>query len=166
MQRAQKNTKALNRPQQKQQQKRSFSTSKKQIVKKAQQHQHQHQQQQQSKRSLSTDAVGIPFQPTSNRILVKKDVIEKPKTAGGILLPQSQAKNTNPLATVVAVGPGLRNNEGKYVPTFTQIGDKVVLPEFGGAELKFNNEAFHLYRDDDVLGVIGSVDVASRINAV
>jgi len=164
MQRAQKNTKALNRPQQKQH-KRSFSTSKKQIVKKAQQQQQQ-QQQRQSKRSLSTDALPIPFQPTSNRILVKKDVIEKPKTAGGILLPQSQAKNTNPLATVVAVGPGLRNNEGKYVPTFTQIGDKVILPEFGGAELKFNNEAFHVYRDDDVLGVIGPVDVASRINAV
>jgi len=163
MQRAQKNTKALNRPQQKQH-KRSFSTSKKQIVKKAQQQ--QQQQQRQSKRSLSTDALPIPFQPTSNRILVKKDVIEKPKTAGGILLPQSQAKNTNPLATVVAVGPGLRNNEGKYVPTFTQIGDKVILPEFGGAELKFNNEAFHVYRDDDVLGVIGPVDVASRINAV
>lgn len=121
----------------------------------------------QSTRKFSADAIASPqFQPTSNRILVKKDAVEKPKTAGGILLPQSQAKNTNPLATVVAVGPGLRNNEGKFVPTFTRVGDKVVLPDFGGAELKFNNEAFHLYRDDDVLGVVGNMDVASRVNAV
>jgi chaperonin GroES len=114
---------------------------------------------------FSTDVPQVQFQPNSNRILVRKDAIEKPKTASGILLP-SQTKSAVPLATIVAVGPGLRNGEGKYVPTFTRPGDRVVLPDFGGFEVKMDSESFFVYRDDDILGIVSPVNVAERTAAV
>jgi chaperonin GroES len=57
-------------------------------------------------------------------------------------------------ASVVAVGPGLRTQEGKIVPTVVKVGDNVLLPEFGGNEVKFDNESFFLFREEDILGVV------------
>eukprot|EP00461_Guttulinopsis_vulgaris_P000789 UN00789 len=119
-----------------------------------------------SKRSFSTEIPQVDFQPNSSRLLVKKDAIEKPKTQSGILLPQSSSKNQQQLATVVAVGPGLRTNDGKYVPTFCRVGDRVILPDFGGMELKFNDQVYNVYRDDDIIGVVGNVDVKARVEQV
>jgi len=33
-------------------------------------------------------------------------------------------------------------------------GDNVLLPEFGGNEIKIDNQSFFLYREDDILGVV------------
>ncbi len=35
------------------------------------------------------------------------------------------------------------------------VGETVLIPEFGGAEVKIDNEAFFLYREDDIMGVLG-----------
>ena len=32
------------------------------------------------------------------------------------------------------------------------MGDKVLLPEFGGTEIKLGDDTFHLFRDEDILG--------------
>ena len=36
----------------------------------------------------------------------------------------------------MAVGPGARNEAGTHIPMAVQVGDKVLLPEFGGAKVK------------------------------
>ena len=56
------------------------------------------------------------------------------KTKGGILLPE-KAQNKTLEAMVVAVGPGMRNEAGTNIPMAVQVGDKVLLPEFGGAKV-------------------------------
>ncbi|CAK4066458.1 unnamed protein product [Aphanomyces euteiches] len=88
--------------------------------------------------------------PLGNRILIKKS---EPvlKTAGGIYLPDS-GKNSQTEGEVVAVGPGARNHEGKIIPVSVAVGDKVLLPEYGGSTLKLGEDEFHLYRDDEILG--------------
>ncbi|KDO28773.1 chaperonin GroS [Saprolegnia parasitica CBS 223.65] len=88
--------------------------------------------------------------PLGNRVLIKK---AEPvlKTAGGIYLPDS-AKNTQNEGEVVAVGPGARNHEGTIIPMNVAVGDKVLLPEYGGSLLKLGEDEFHLFRDEDILG--------------
>lgn len=53
---------------------------------------------------------------------------------------------------VVAVGPGARNNDGQITPLSCAVGDKVLLPEYGGNLIKLGEEELHLFRDEDILG--------------
>ena len=93
------------------------------------------------------------LKPLLNRIVVKK--AEKvTKTAGGILLPENKAIEYN-FGTVLAVGPGRPNQDGKLIPTTVKVGDQVLLPEYGGTKitLEGDNELF-LYRDEDIFGTL------------
>ena len=62
------------------------------------------------------------------------------KTASGIFLPQSSTTSPLPEATVIAVGPGAPNKDGKVVPTTVRAGDKVLLPGWGGNSIKLGEE--------------------------
>ncbi|GAA0161813.1 chaperonin [Lithospermum erythrorhizon] len=55
---------------------------------------------------------------------------------------------------VVAVGPGSHDREGKIIPVSVKEGDTVLLPEYGGTEVKLGEKEYHLYRDDDILGTL------------
>ncbi|CAN1250338.1 10 kDa chaperonin [Linum perenne] len=41
---------------------------------------------------------------------------------------------------VVAVGPGIRDKEGKHIPVAVKEGDTVLLPEYGGMEVKLGDK--------------------------
>jgi chaperonin GroES len=45
-----------------------------------------------------------------------------------------------PEATVIAVGPGAPDKDGKIVPTTVKAGDKVLLPGWGGNSIKLGEE--------------------------
>lgn len=62
------------------------------------------------------------------------------KTASGIFLPSSATSSPLPEATVIAVGPGAPNKEGRIVPTAVKAGDRVLLPGWGGNTIKVGEE--------------------------
>eukprot|EP00088_Acartia_fossae_P041672 TRINITY_DN4358_c0_g1_i2.p2 TRINITY_DN4358_c0_g1~~TRINITY_DN4358_c0_g1_i2.p2 ORF type:complete len:119 (+),score=40.36 TRINITY_DN4358_c0_g1_i2:41-358(+) len=87
--------------------------------------------------------------PLFDRVLVQRMAAET-KTKGGILIPEkAQAKTLE--ATVVAVGPGARTDAGNFVPMSVAVGDKVLLPEFGGAKMEIDGEELHLFRETDIV---------------
>jgi chaperonin GroES len=91
--------------------------------------------------------------PLLNRVLVKKAEPAK-KSAGGILL-QSGDKNALNWGVVIDVGPGKAGENGKVVPVLVKVGDHVLLPEWGGAEVELaGDNKLHIYRDDDIVGVL------------
>lgn len=45
---------------------------------------------------------------------------------------------------VVAVGPGARDVNGKFIPVSVKEGDTVLLPEYGGAEVKLGDKKYVL----------------------
>ncbi|KAF3454045.1 hypothetical protein FNV43_RR04492 [Rhamnella rubrinervis] len=55
---------------------------------------------------------------------------------------------------VVAVGPGIRDRDGKLIPVHVKEGETVLLPEYGGTEVKLGDKGYHLYREDDILGTL------------
>jgi len=61
-------------------------------------------------------------------------------------------------ATVVAVGPGARTESGDVIAPSVSVGDKVLLPEYGGTKLTLDDQDFHLFRDSDILGKFESWD--------
>ncbi|CAE8643663.1 unnamed protein product [Polarella glacialis] len=57
-------------------------------------------------------------------------------------------------AKVLATGPGRVSKEGDLVPMNVKVGDTVVIPEYGGVTLKFDNEDYFVFRDEDMMGII------------
>lgn len=56
---------------------------------------------------------------------------------------------------VLAVGPGAKTRDGNLVPMSVAVGDKVVLPEYGGVTMKWDNdEEVSLFRDEDIIAKI------------
>uniref|UniRef100_A0A6U9KDB2 10 kDa chaperonin n=1 Tax=Zooxanthella nutricula TaxID=1333877 RepID=A0A6U9KDB2_9DINO len=92
------------------------------------------------------------FLPLLDRVLVQQ-VKAEAKTASGILLPDG-AKETPHFAKVLAVGPGRRTAAGALAPMAVKVGDTVVIPKYGGSMLKFESEEYHVYREEDIMGVI------------
>lgn len=55
----------------------------------------------------------------------------------------------------MAVGPGSRNQKGEYIPLAVKVGDKVLLPEYGGTKVELEeNKEFHLFRESDILAKV------------
>ncbi|XP_020242388.1 10 kDa chaperonin, mitochondrial-like [Asparagus officinalis] len=89
--------------------------------------------------------------PALNRVLVEK-IVPPSKTTSGILLPEKTTKLNS--GKVIAVGPGARSRDGNVIPVTVKEGDVVLLPEYGGTEVKLGDKEYHLFRDDDILGTL------------
>jgi chaperonin GroES len=89
--------------------------------------------------------------PTLNRVVIRK-LEPQTKTASGIILQKSDT--TNSFGTVIEVGPGLLNEEGKPIKLSVNVGDTVLLPDYGGVKVKLDNQELHLYKDSDILAIM------------
>uniref|UniRef100_A0A098LY68 10 kDa heat shock protein, mitochondrial n=1 Tax=Hypsiglena sp. JMG-2014 TaxID=1550645 RepID=A0A098LY68_9SAUR len=90
------------------------------------------------------------FLPLFDRVLVERCAAET-VTKGGIMLPEkSQGKVLQ--ATVVAVGSGSKNKDGNIQPVSVKVGEKVLLPEYGGTKLVLDDKDYFIFRDGDILG--------------
>jgi chaperonin GroES len=76
-------------------------------------------------------------------------------TAAGIVLPET-AKEKPQKGTVLAVGPGKRDDNGNLVPLDVKVGDVVLYAKYGGTEVKLGGERQVLVlRESDILAIIG-----------
>ncbi|MQL99263.1 hypothetical protein Taro_031989 [Colocasia esculenta] len=89
--------------------------------------------------------------PSLNRVLVEK-IVPPSKTNAGILLPEKTTKLNS--GKVVAVGPGSCDRNGNLIPVSVKEGDHVLLPDYGGTDVKLGDKEYQLYRDEDILGTL------------
>ena len=91
--------------------------------------------------------------PLFDRVLVQRFKPET-KTATGIFLPSSTTNGPLPEATVIAVGPGATDKDGKLTPMAVKAGDRILLPGWGGNSIKVGEDEYHLFRDSEILAKI------------
>merc|ERR1712178_436586 len=99
-----------------------------------------------------TRIMASKFVPLLDRVLVQRAAALN-KTAGGIMLPERVQAKVNE-ATVVAVGPGRRSTTGDLMPMSVSVGDKVLLPEYGGSNLTLDDVDYTVFRDEDIIGIM------------
>ena len=80
----------------------------------------------------------VKIQPLGDRVLVKANEVAE-QVKGGILIPDS-AKEKPQEATVVALGTGKLDDNGKKIPFDVKVGDIVLTSKYGGTEVKFDDE--------------------------
>ncbi|KAM5152173.1 10 kDa heat shock protein, mitochondrial isoform 2-T2 [Mantella aurantiaca] len=90
------------------------------------------------------------FLPLFDRVLVER-LCQETVTKGGIMLPE-KAQGKVLQATVVAVGEGSKLKNGDIHPVSVTVGEKVLLPEYGGTKVVLDDKEYFLFRDGDILG--------------
>jgi chaperonin GroES len=92
--------------------------------------------------------------PLGDRVLLKENQKEE-KTASGIIIPDTVAKEDVKTAKVISVGPGLYTQAGSLIPMNVSVGDEVIMPPYHqGQEIKLNGEKYVLLRESEILMVI------------
>ena len=94
----------------------------------------------------------MKLKPLHDNILDKRTE-EEETSAGGIILSGS-AKEKPSQGTVVAVGPGKKNDSGETTPLNVAEGDTVVFGQYGGNEIKLDGEEYLILSESDIFGVI------------
>src|ERR1700751_6159064 len=74
------------------------------------------------------------LKPLGDRLIVA--VLEEVETTGGGIMLPDTAKEKPQRGRVLAVGPGSRDDSGKFVPMDLEDGDEVVFSKYGGTEIK------------------------------
>ncbi|MBT3193596.1 MAG: co-chaperone GroES [Verrucomicrobia bacterium] len=95
----------------------------------------------------------MKIKPLGDRVLVKPAGVSE-ESKGGIIIPDT-AKEKPQEGTVVAVGTGKLDDSGKVIAFNVKKGDRVLLPKYGGTEVKIDDVEYQIVREDDILGVIG-----------
>ena len=95
----------------------------------------------------------MKIKPLGERVLVeplKEDEVKK----GGIIIPDS-AKEKPQEGKVIAVGTGKIDDNGNKVPFNVKVGDIVLMPKYGGTEVKVDGKQYQIMREDDILAIVG-----------
>ena len=80
----------------------------------------------------------INLQPMGDRIIVEP-VQEEEATASGIILPES-AKEKPQRGTILAVGPGGRDDDGDRIAMDVAVGDLVLFSKYAGSGSNFKTD--------------------------
>jgi len=92
------------------------------------------------------------FKPLHDRVVVSR-FAEETKTAGGIIIPDTAQEKPSE-GKIIAVGNGVRGEDGSVTPLDVKEGDHVLFGKFGGTEIKVDGEELMILRESDILGII------------
>ncbi len=87
------------------------------------------------------------IKPLADRVILEPAAAEE-KTAGGIIIPDT-AKEKPSKGTVVAVGPGTKDN-----PITVKAGDIVLYGKYAGTEISYKDKDYIIMRESDIVAVI------------
>jgi chaperonin GroES len=92
------------------------------------------------------------FRPLQDRVAVRR-VEEEAKTKGGIIIPDT-AKEKPQEGEIIAVGSGVRSDDGKIHPLDVKVGDRVLFGKWSGTEVKIDGQELMIMKESDIMGVL------------
>lgn len=92
------------------------------------------------------------IRPLFDNILVRPLKAEV-KSSGGIYLPET-SKEKPQVGEVIAVGEGMRDQQGNLIPMVVKVGQKVMYTKWGGNDVKVEYEEWKLVRQADILAIV------------
>ncbi len=98
--------------------------------------------------------MAMQLKPLGARVVVEPNEQEE-VTAGGIVLPET-AKEKPQKGTVLAIGPGDRDDNGKRIPMDVGVGDTVLFAKYSGTEIKMDGKKLLILRESDLLAIVES----------
>jgi len=96
--------------------------------------------------------MSMKLKPLGNRIVIEP-IEQEEVTAGGIVLPET-AKEKPQKGTVISIGPGERDEDGKRIPLDVAEGDTVLFAKYAGTEIKVEGKKLLILKESDVLAIV------------
>ena len=97
-------------------------------------------------------AVSTKLRPLGDRVVITPTPREE-MTKSGIVLPDT-AKEKPQEGTVLAVGPGAFDNDGKRIAVDVKKGDKVLYAKYAGTEFKVDGDELLIVSQKDILAIV------------
>lgn len=91
------------------------------------------------------------IKPLADRVLLKMEE-EEEKTKSGIIL-STTSKEKPQIAKVIEVGPG-EKVDGKLEEMYIKKGDRVIINNYSGSEVKYDGEEYKIVRQSDILAIV------------
>jgi chaperonin GroES len=96
--------------------------------------------------------MSLKLKPLGNRVVIEP-IEQEEITAGGIVLPET-AKEKPQKGKVLSVGPGDRDENGKYIPMDVKENDTVLFAKYAGTEIKVDGKKLLILRESDLLAIV------------
>ena len=89
-----------------------------------------------------------------DRILVEPGEEKEHTGKKGVIIIPDTAKEKPMESTVVALGTGKTDDNGKKVPFEVKKGDRVLVSKYGGTEIKLDGKEYKILSSDDILAIV------------
>jgi chaperonin GroES len=96
--------------------------------------------------------MSISLKPLGSRVVVEP-VEQEEITAGGIVLPET-AKEKPQKGTILAIGPGDRDDDGDRIKMDVAVGDVVLYAKYAGTEIKVEGKKLLILKESDILAIV------------
>ena len=90
------------------------------------------------------------IRPLNDFVLLEK--LPSEKKVGSIILTKEEKKGN--VATVIAVGQGAKDENGKLIPITLKVGERVIYRDYSGTEYEDDGHKYLLIKEEDILAVI------------
>jgi chaperonin GroES len=102
----------------------------------------------------------MKFRPLHDRVVIRR-LTAVEKTSGGIIIPDTVQEKPME-GEVIAVGPGVRNEQGQLVALDVAAGDRILFGKWSGSEVKLDGEELVIMKESDIMGVIEGKPAAKK----
>ena len=90
------------------------------------------------------------IKPLADYVVLEK--VPSEKKVGSIVL-TSEKKQGN-VATVVAIGPGKKDEKGNLLPISVKVGERVIYREYSGTDYEEEGKKYLLIKNEDILATV------------
>jgi chaperonin GroES len=96
--------------------------------------------------------MAMNLKPLGDRVVIKPSPKEE-VTKSGLVIPDT-AKEKPQEGTILAVGPGKLDEDGKRVHMDVKVGDKVLYAKYAGTEIKLEGEEHLIVKESVFLAIV------------
>ena len=94
----------------------------------------------------------MQLKPLYDRVVVRR-AEEEQVTSGGIIIPGTASEKPS-RGEVIAVGNGVRDNNGELQALDVTVGNIVLFNKHAGTEVNVDNEDFVIMQEEEIVAVI------------
>src|SRR3972149_8333291 len=94
----------------------------------------------------------LNLKPLGDRLVIEP-LEQEEITASGIVLPET-AKEKPQKGSVLATGPGARDEQGRRITMDVQKGDTGLFAKYAGTEIKLDGKKLLILKETDVLAIV------------
>ncbi|MEJ2150325.1 MAG: co-chaperone GroES [Chloroflexota bacterium] len=96
--------------------------------------------------------MAMNLRPLGDRVVIEPSEKDE-RTESGLFIPET-VKEKPQEGTIVAVGAGKRDDDGKRIPMDVEVGQTVLFAKYAGTEIKLEGKKVLILKESDVLAIV------------